>query len=589
MRPIFKNISIRAKVFFCIISIMLLPIVVITIIAYRFSEASLMEQIQSRDALAIGHLEIMLDQFLDLVEQHGANIASDPTTVEILKNASDDPFQEVGELKARYVGAVPAVVGFSLFSSSNKPVAESDYNNGQLSIFFSDAFNSGISDTEPYWINYFRLYPNEGDDIPRVIAVTIPVREENELLGHVVVYVETVKMNEFLLSFSQDSYILDSNTKIVAHSSITEQTDTAYTPGFFTVSDIAYSFFIQDSSEITERGNDPVIITTRIYDRANFFLVMVSPFSEVGVNILERLSTIILLCVAMIVLGVVVALVTSRLITKPLIDLKNTMLRMENGLDKRYIPTTTDEIASLGLTFNRLLDNTAELMKKGEEQQEDKRRLQMRLLNEQLKPHFLYNALEMNVSLIDEKMYDMAKKSILSLSRFYRISLSDGNDVISIEKEYEMMNNYLTIQQMRYVEFFDYSISIHPDVFGYDVPKLTLQPIVENAIYHGIKSCDRRNILCIVGYLQNERIYFEVFDDGVGMTAEAVKALYKSIQSKEQSDSFGMSNVMRRLNLFFDEKAEIKIDSEEGRYTNVTISFPIETKTEHRKTIIERD
>ena len=163
-----------------------------------------------------------------------------------------------------------------------------------------------------------------------------------------------------------------------------------------------------------------------------------------------------------------------------------------------------------------------------------------------------------------------------NLAGFYRISLSKGNDIITIRDEMHLIESYLSIQKLRYVEYLDYRIDIDIEILNYRIPKLTLQPLVENSIYHGLKEKEDKGILVIRGFREQDAIKIEVFDDGVGMSEEEItRVLNLSRLTKDRVNSdFGVHNVDSRLKLLYGEEYGLTIESRLGEYTRVTVKLP---------------
>jgi two-component system sensor histidine kinase YesM len=162
-----------------------------------------------------------------------------------------------------------------------------------------------------------------------------------------------------------------------------------------------------------------------------------------------------------------------------------------------------------------------------------------------------------------------------SLAGFYRISLSKGNDIITIKDEIRLIENYLSIQKLRYVEYLDYLIEIDEDIYSYQIPKLTLQPLVENSIYHGLKQKDDRGMLRIKGYREDETVKIEVIDDGAGMDEELITRILSKTSNFKKNSDFGLYSVNSRLKLLYGDKYGIKIESKVNVYTKVTVILPV--------------
>ena len=236
--------------------------------------------------------------------------------------------------------------------------------------------------------------------------------------------------------------------------------------------------------------------------------------------------------------------------------------------------TAKDEIGMLGAGFNNLMDKINELLEQIYTDQKLKRESEFKLLQSQIKPHFLYNTIETIISFIKLDLKDKAMTAAKNLAGFYRISLSKGDDIITIDDEIRLIENYLAIQKLRYVEYLDYSVEADEEILQFRIPKLTLQPLVENSIYHGLKQKSGKGMLKIKGYFEDGTVKIEVFDDGVGMDEESIaRVLDRSANAQKKSD-FGVYSVDSRIKLLYGELYGISIESRVGEYTKVTVTIP---------------
>ena len=217
---------------------------------------------------------------------------------------------------------------------------------------------------------------------------------------------------------------------------------------------------------------------------------------------------------------------------------------------------------------------------------------QFRLIQEQIKPHFLYNTLEMIKSMIDLGIYDEAGEAISTLARFYRHSLSRGSDIITIATEIDMVKQYLYIEKLRHMEYFDYEIACEKRTEQYVIPKLTLQPILENAIIHGTASDGH---MCFVSLsIKNaaDTVVITVKDDGNGIEPEKLRQLNKDLDEArgEEKGSFGLFSINRRVRLLYGTEYGIRLESEPGKGTIVILRIPkLEHLDETASSILERD
>lgn len=201
---------------------------------------------------------------------------------------------------------------------------------------------------------------------------------------------------------------------------------------------------------------------------------------------------------------------------------------------------------------------------------------ELRLLQEQINPHFLYNTLDSIVWLAEGGNKQQVVEMTADLSVFFRTVLSGGNDYITVKEEESHIRSYLKIQKIRYENILDYVIRIDPEIEEQVILKMTLQPIVENALYHGIKNKRGGGRITIRGYGEGERIVFEVEDNGIGMDAEDLEELKKKLRGeKSRLDSrnggFGLNNVAQRIQMYYGDRSEITITSRKEEGTCVRI------------------
>lgn len=264
-------------------------------------------------------------------------------------------------------------------------------------------------------------------------------------------------------------------------------------------------------------------------------------------------------------------------ITRPLYSLLDVMKEIENGNTKaRSNYCENNEFGKLSVEFNKLVDEQERAKEHIYMHQKARRKSELLLLQSQIKPHFLYNTMESIASFVRLGYKELALEAIQSLSLFYRKSLSMGKEIVQVKDELVIIEEYLKIQSLRYQDYMEYTIDVDDGILGYQIPKLTLQPIVENAIYHGLKQKDEKGEIIIRGYEQDEMLCLEVFDTGIGMTEAQQQELEKKIRdlSKTSERGFGLYNVMERLHLFYEDGCAMQIDSEYNEYTQITIQIP---------------
>ena len=237
---------------------------------------------------------------------------------------------------------------------------------------------------------------------------------------------------------------------------------------------------------------------------------------------------------------------------------------------------TNDELMILSDSFNSMIIKIENLVEDVKAEQLNLRITELRLLQAQINPHFLYNTLDTIVWMAEDKQSEEVISMVTSLSEFMRTTLSKGEDMITIKEEISHVRSYLEIQQFRYRDILEYEIDVEDGILSYHIPKLTLQPIVENALYHGIKNKRGKGIIKITGIREEDKIIIKVMDTGIGMNEEALQDISDILNGKKESkNGFGLYNVNERLRLTYGEKAGIWAKSTYGEGTMMkVVIFP---------------
>ncbi|WP_319560554.1 sensor histidine kinase [Marispirochaeta sp.] len=287
-----------------------------------------------------------------------------------------------------------------------------------------------------------------------------------------------------------------------------------------------------------------------------------------------------------LVLFLIVGIATNSVtlgITKPIRQLQNTMKSVDTG-DFQLVGRirATEEIRELAREYDIMVSRIRELMQENIREQELKRKSDLKALQAQINPHFLYNTLDSIIWMGEMKQHSEVVLMTSALSKLFRISISKGRELISIKDEIDHVQSYLTIEDMRYRNKFDYIIDVEPALYEFEILKITLQPLVENAIYHGIKEIDGRGRISIKGEKRDDTIVFTVQDNGRGMEAEKLRLLNSALKDPFQEQGrharggmgVGIRNVHARLMLYFGEDYGLSCESRRGEGTTITILFP---------------
>lgn len=329
---------------------------------------------------------------------------------------------------------------------------------------------------------------------------------------------------------------------------------------------------------------------TEIHDNAHFFILS-SRLPESGWTLTglvhknfirqnSRQILKILLWIALI--ACLINLLVSRLLRayelRPIHSMMQFVGQVEKGdFDTPLFVVRDDEIGALAVSMKKMTLHIKELLHTVRQEQERLRWAEFKALQAQINPHFLYNTLDSVKWLIWEGENKKADDMVTALTKFFRIGLSGGCDLIPVECEIAHVESYLKIQKIRYSREFEYTVYLDHSISGCMVPKLILQPLVENALYHGIKPARRKCRLFINALQQEDTILLEVRDDGVGIPQNQLQQLGKLLKygRKYPSESYGLGNICDRIHILAGEEYGIEIVSELGIGTSVRLHLPL--------------
>ncbi len=286
-----------------------------------------------------------------------------------------------------------------------------------------------------------------------------------------------------------------------------------------------------------------------------------------------------------LVIGILtIALLTSQTIMKSITDPIQELCEVTQQAGKgdftvRAQLSSDDELAVLSTSFNQMVEKIGNLTEDIKVEQLNLRAMELKLLQAQINPHFLYNTLDAIIWLAESNQTEEVVKMVTALSDFFRTTLSKGRDYITIREEEAHIRSYLQIQQFRYRDILDYEIQISPEVYDYQILKLTLQPLVENALYHGIKRKRGMGHIKVTGKKEGDKIVFRVWDNGMGLNEEMLEYAEAIIKGEKRvkgtsSSGFGLFNVDQRIRLNYGTEYGLHLESEYGEWTEVKVEIP---------------
>lgn len=294
-----------------------------------------------------------------------------------------------------------------------------------------------------------------------------------------------------------------------------------------------------------------------------------------------KTATIGIMCIAFLFI-LLFSWAASVIITRPLKSILFSMKKFQKGDFSQFVDwRSRDEIGQLGTGYNTMVHRIKELVDDVFSFELKKREAELKLLQSQINPHFLYNTLNTISWAAQKKGETQIAEMIYSLANIFQTSLSNGKDIITIQEEIQLVNSYLFLQRMRFPDRLTYEITVDPLLEDVDVPKLLIQPLIENSIVHGIEPLDTDEGLIQISVKRlNDSIVIEIVDNGVGINAKKLKTIQDSLIYKEEIDpsstrnGFAFFNIINRLKLFYGDQASLTVESKEGSGTIVLLIFP---------------
>lgn len=325
--------------------------------------------------------------------------------------------------------------------------------------------------------------------------------------------------------------------------------------------------------EYLEKNHRKVMVGAISY--TGWRLVCVMPYEIFTNKMADVKQFVLLILLLMAMMLVFVNRMISERISRPIMKLDHSVREYQEGKEEKIAIGGSTEIRHLGQSIQESYRQNSELMKKVIWEQNERRKSEFDVLQSQINPHFLYNTLDSIIWMIESGKNEEAAFMITQLAKLFRISLSKGHTVIRIRDELQHAQSYVNIQKVRYKNKFEVVFDIRPDILDDCIVKLVLQPILENAINYGVREMDDCGKILIRGWKEQENIFMQVSDNGMGIPEEEIDLLLKDTNRVHKKGSgVGLVNVNNRLRLLFGEPYGLQIESELDEGTTVTVSIP---------------
>lgn len=424
----------------------------------------------------------------------------------------------------------------------------------------------------PTWVSFQEDAYDQGSSY---VAITRKLWDQDDYskdVGVLAVLMERKVLEEMLIGSVQQQiiYLETTQGQIIAANVPEEELEPLLTNG-----EREYGTGDREFKEIS-LNNMKYLVRSQLLDKANTYLVSMVPqrVMEEQVRSMNMGMGLLYLLVCVVVWIAFVPIIRS--VTGRMQLLQNQMIQIKDGIIRKLDvdEDNRDEIGQLITHYNEMVDKVEELMQEQYVLGQEKAGAELKALQSQINPHFLYNTLDMINWMAQKNEIDNINNTVQAMSRFYRLTLSKGRDIVTIADEVNLCESYMEIQKRRYRGRIHYDAEVEEEILDCLIPKITLQPFLENSVIHGINEKeDGRGFVILNGWMEDGRITLSVTDNGVGMRE----------QSKEKAadgSHYGMINISERLKLFYGEEIPVQVESSPGVGTCVIISVPVKRQSE---------
>ena len=546
MKKILKKFSTKISIYFFIISILL--VIILSYRNYTYSVNILKDNKLQQTEQQLKNASIYISSYLEKIKGISSLLAMTPE-IENINNPSKNSIKNIIDLTEKNDSLIKRISVISkngnLISTTPIDFELSDnMNNLEWYQNLQKSNNMAMVTTE----NHKGFSMNKTE---RVISISHEIVKNKEIQGFVVIDLSYKFIEDYVssINFGEKGYafITSSEEKLLFDS---KQMNTNSL-----VEKDKYLQIINNRMKSLDKG----FIASNIYiPNTDWLLVGVSSTEQIEQLQNKLIGSTVTWSVIILISTIALSILISKWISKPLTNLVDEMKKVDEKFSKIKIENSDlIEIHTLKTEYNLLLDRIKILTKNIEEKENSKRIYELKALQSQINPHFIYNTLDTILWLIEFEENEKAIEVTKSLGMILRSTLSINQDFISLSKELEHVKNYMDIQKIRYDDKFEYIFDIDKHTFEILVPKLILQPIVENAIYHGIKPKKTKSFIKISSKIQDEDLIIEVENNGVDLEFNNQNRI------KTKLGGIGMSNVEQRIKILCGEKYGIKMYREE--------------------------
>lgn len=573
--------SIQSVIFATVAFLVLSAVVIVTGVSMRFTNNSIFENSSEYTHTIIQQMNQNIDSYIDYMENIAYLISSSEDVQDYLFDDEIDnegryrilnQFETILDSRSdiRNVGII-SKNGRMLINDGKKSV------NSDLDLNTQEWYTQALDSPEGPMLTSSHVQHIISGERPWVITLSRGIRDREgsgEKEGVFFIDLNYSAISELCdqstVGTKGYAFILDARGNIVYHPQQQQLYNELQTENISLIMDT------EDDTVLTGTGSNGKLYSISRSDKTGWTVVDCTNVRELLSKSRQAQSIYVLTAVILVIVALLFSRFMARSITLPIQKLRDSMEKVQEGdfSVSDVVVDSDNEIGSLTKSFDVMTHRIQELMEQNVHEQEEKRKSELKALQSQINPHFLYNTLDSIIWMAEGKKYEEVVLMTASLARLLRQSISNEDEVVPIANEVEYAKGYLTIQKMRYKDKLEFQIDVDPSILHIPLIKLVLQPIIENAIYHGLKYKESKGLLIIKGFMKDGNAVLQVIDDGVGMSEETLAHIYDRHKVNYHSNGVGVYNVQKRLKLYYGEDYGITYESAEGKGTTATITIP---------------
>lgn len=581
--------SIQNTIFVLTASLVLFAVITVTVISLNFTRSSIFENTVTYNRQLTGQVNADIDSYISYMENISSMLAENLDVKKYLFGEGEEADEAGVQLLSQFSTVLSSredIYNLGILQKNGKALLNEGKSrlNTYVDMEKQEWYRRAVENRDSFYLSSAHVQHMIQGERPWVITLSRyipdPMNKEGGVLFVDLNYSAIRKLcDDSSVGKKGYIFILDEDGNIVYHpqqQQLYNELQTEYIDEVMNCQTDVLNMGDGDSARL---------YTISRSDTTGWTVVSCSYISELLKKSGEAQIIYMLMAVVLVAIALLISSFMAKSITQPILKLQSSMALIQKG-DFRagnVEVESRNEIGSLTETFNVMTLRIQELMEQNINEQKAKRKSEMKALQSQINPHFLYNTLDSIIWMAESGKNEEVVLMTASLARLLRQNISNEEEEISIFEEVEYCRNYLTIQKMRYKDKLEFRIDVAPEITSCQIIKLVLQPLIENAIYHGLKYKESKGLLELIGYAAGEDIIFEIRDNGVGMDEETLNHIFERHTVNYRSNGVGVYNVERRIKLTYGQEYGITYKSRSGEGTVARVCIPKERRDLHEK------